>query len=361
MEANPRQQGRGRALMADARTSCASTRADRRCAVPVGDGRAGRERAARRPQPGLLRGAQQPAARLARDLARRSGGVRRFSRVLPRPRARAPVVGPGGRLEELPRAVAQRRLRAVLRGALRAEAARRARLRRHAAAVPPLGAASPTQGPVYLGYRLGHIKADRASSARSSTTRARRCCTCCAGCSATRRSSAALRRFYDEQQVPEGGHRRPRRAFEAESGRPLERFFERWIYGAAFPRVRYKRTIADGRGRPSASSSSATRSSTSVTVTLTYADGRTQDVVVPVTDSRVERTVSDDGAGRQVQVNRDSAALAEFEADLNRSGLGEASRPASTEVNRRDPRLARPARTARRRERTACRHARRSA
>ena len=38
------------------------------------------------------------------------------------------------------------------------------------------------QGPVYLGYRLGHIKADgQGLPRRSSTTRARWCSTCCAG------------------------------------------------------------------------------------------------------------------------------------------------------------------------------------
>ena len=45
--------------------------------------------------------------------------------VLPRPRARAPVVGAGRRVEELPRAVAERGVRAVLRGHLRGAAQRR--------------------------------------------------------------------------------------------------------------------------------------------------------------------------------------------------------------------------------------------
>ena len=50
-----------------------------------------------------------------------------------------------------------------------------------------------------------------------------------------------------------------------------------------------------------------------VTVTLSYADGRTEDVVVPVTEQQVERTIPTDGLVRQVQVNRDNAALAEFD------------------------------------------------
>ena len=50
-----------------------------------------------------------------------------------------------------------------------------------------------------------------------------------------------------------------------------------------------------------------------VTVTITYANGRTSDVVVPVSDSQVERSIPTDDLVRQVQVNRDSAALAEFD------------------------------------------------
>ncbi len=64
--------------------------------------------------------------------------VRRLPRILPGSRGGAPVVGTGGRLEELSRAVAERRLRAVLCGALCAEDSWREDLHRHAAAVPSL-------------------------------------------------------------------------------------------------------------------------------------------------------------------------------------------------------------------------------
>ena len=50
-----------------------------------------------------------------------------------------------------------------------------------------------------------------------------------------------------------------------------------------------------------------------VTVTVTYANGRTQDVVVPVTERHVDHRFPAEAAVRQVQVNRDHAALAEFE------------------------------------------------
>jgi len=49
-----------------------------------------------------------------------------------------------------------------------------------------------------------------------------------------------------------------------------------------------------------------------VTATLVYNDGRTVDVMVPVTDRRVEWTIPAAGVVRQVQVNRDFAAVAEI-------------------------------------------------
>ena len=57
--------------------------------------------------PGLLRRYQYAHLVRQRELAWRSGVVRRLSAVLPRSRARSPVVGPGDRVEELPRAVDQ--------------------------------------------------------------------------------------------------------------------------------------------------------------------------------------------------------------------------------------------------------------
>ena len=83
--------------------------------------------AARRPQPALPRRPRAAIGRLQALVPRRPRVVPGLPRVLHRARDRAPVVGPGGRLEELPRAVAERGVRAVLRGALRRAGARPAR------------------------------------------------------------------------------------------------------------------------------------------------------------------------------------------------------------------------------------------
>ena len=73
-------------------------------------------------------------------------------------------------MEELSRTVAERRLRAVFRGALRTEDSRRAHVHRHAAAVPPLVVGRLRSGPVHLGYRLGVVKETSGYFERWSTT-----------------------------------------------------------------------------------------------------------------------------------------------------------------------------------------------
>ena len=96
-----------------------------------------RDVASRRPQSRVLRGPESAGAQHRDHVAQRSGVVRELPGVLPGARSRAPVVGTGGRLAQLPRAMAQRGVRAVLRRALRAEIPRRRRVwRRHSTDAP---------------------------------------------------------------------------------------------------------------------------------------------------------------------------------------------------------------------------------
>ena len=111
-------------------------------------------------------------------------------------------------------------------------------------------------------------------------------------------------------------HARPRdleRAFESESGRTLDRFFERWIYGTDIPRIGFKSAIRDGQVTVHFTQPNDNVFDLPVTVTLTMADGKTRDVIVPITEAEVEQIIPVDAPVRRVQVNLDSAAIAEFE------------------------------------------------
>jgi hypothetical protein len=184
------------------------------------------------------------------------------------------------------------------------------------------------QGPISLGYRLGHIKGD---------VRVFRAVVYNKGAAVLhmlRRLVGdevffrALRRFYQDRKFQKAGTDDLQRAFEQESGRDLDRFFDRWIFGTDLPRITYHATIDDRSVTMQFEQQTSEVFDVPVTVTLVYTDGRTKDVVVPVTGKRIEQRIETDGAVRQVQVNRDSGALGEFEE------VSSANRRASLAVNR---------------------------
>ncbi len=169
------------------------------------------------------------------------------------------------------------------------------------------------EGPVSLGYRLGHIKSDmRVFRALVYNKGA-------AVLHMLRRMLGdevffdGLRRFYEDRKYQKAGTDDLQRAFEAESGRSLERFFERWIYGTAMPQVAYRTSIADSAVTVHFEQTTELLFDLPVTVTLTYTDGTTQDVVVVLSDKVTDQVIPARRPVRQVQVNRDSAAVAEFD------------------------------------------------
>ena len=122
-----------------------------------------------------------------------------------------------------------------------------------------------------------------------------------------------LRRLYYDRKFDKAGTDDVRRAFEEESGRSLERFFDRWIFESRVPRLQVQTTIAAREVVVKFRQLGDVVFDLPVTVTVTYADGRSVDVVVAVTSQAVEQRIPVDGAVRSVRVNRDSGAIAEFE------------------------------------------------
>jgi len=168
------------------------------------------------------------------------------------------------------------------------------------------------QGPIDLGYRLGLIQGqgrifraiiyDKGASVLHMLRRF-------VGDEAFFRG---LRGFYAERKFQKAGTDDFQRAMEAASGRPLDRFFERWIHGGDIPTLRYSSTIRSGEVTVQFDQDSKMIYDVPVTVTLQYADGRLQDIVVPVSDAHVEQRIPTNGVVRDVQINRDSAAIARF-------------------------------------------------
>jgi len=173
--------------------------------------------------------------------------------------------------------------------------------------------AESDEGPVYLGYRLGHIRGEQKVFRALLYNKGAAVLHMLRRLVGDEAFFNGLRRFYFEQKFEKAGTDDLQRAFEAETGRPLTRFFERWIYGSALPRLRYGATIGERDVTVRFEQLGTLVFDLPVTVTVTYADGRATDVIVPVTEKDVVQKIPVDGTVRGVQVNRDSAAIAHFD------------------------------------------------
>ena len=168
------------------------------------------------------------------------------------------------------------------------------------------------QGPVYLGYRLGHIKGE------SQVFRAVVYNKGAAVLHMLRRLIGdeaffnGLRRFYGENRFRKAGTDDFRKAMEAASGRDLERFFERWIYDSSLPRLKFFSAL-DGQEVVVRFEQTGEVFDIPVTVTLTYTDGKTAEHVVAVTGPTVEARLPLTGTLRSVDANLDGAAVALIE------------------------------------------------
>ncbi len=168
------------------------------------------------------------------------------------------------------------------------------------------------QGPISLGYRLGHVKAE---------PRVFRAVVYNKGASVLhmlRRMVGdevffkGLRRFYAENRYKKAGTDDFQRAMEAESGRDLDRFFERWVLDSAVPRVRYG-SAATGDGVTLTYEQVGEVFDLPVTATISYTDGTSEDVVVVLTEAAGTMPLKAKSAVRTVELNRDDAALGHFE------------------------------------------------
>ncbi|MCC7035465.1 MAG: hypothetical protein IT179_21810 [Acidobacteria bacterium] len=168
------------------------------------------------------------------------------------------------------------------------------------------------EGPIFLGYRLGHIKGEprvfRAlvyNKGAAVLHMLRRL----VGDDAFFRG---LRRYYRENRFRKAGTDDLRKAMETESGRDLSRFFTRWVFDAGIPRLRYATTVSSDEVTVRIEQPGDVYD-VPVTVTIQHADGRVTEEVVLATDAVTEARIPVSGSVRTVELNQDDAALAYFE------------------------------------------------
>jgi aminopeptidase N len=167
------------------------------------------------------------------------------------------------------------------------------------------------QGPIYLGYRIGHIRGE------SRVFRALIYNKGAAVLHMLRRIVGddaffrGVRRFYRTSRFQKAGTEDLRAAMEAESGQPLERFFERWIYGATLPKVKLAHRV-EGENVVISVEQVGEIFDVPIAVTLEYADRKPVDVVVVATDRLAEKRVPLAGVLRGIEFNKDDGGLVEI-------------------------------------------------
>ena len=168
------------------------------------------------------------------------------------------------------------------------------------------------QGPVYLGYRLGHLRGEGRTFRALVYNKGAMVLHMLRRLMGDEPFFSGLRDFYATWRYSKAGTDDFRIAMEKAGGKPLERFFDRWIYGSGIPVVRYSSTAVDGQLKLQFEQKGEVYD-LPLTVTITYSDGTTQDILVTLSDKTVEKTIALKGAVRSVDVNKDSAALVELE------------------------------------------------
>ena len=166
-----------------------------------------------------------------------------------------------------------------------------------------------SQGPVYLGYRLGHIKGQTPVFRSIVYNKAAMALHMLRRLIGDDAFFKGVRDFYDAWEFRKAGTGDFQAVMEEVSGRPLGRFFDAWIFGETIPRVRFGHRVENDeatvrfeqQGEPV---------DIPITVRLTYASGDTADVVVAVVDKVTEQRIPLKGSLRSIEANADHAALA---------------------------------------------------
>ena len=166
------------------------------------------------------------------------------------------------------------------------------------------------QGPVYLGYRLGHIRNDGRVFRALVYNKGALTLHMLRKLIGDDAFFRGLRRFYATWRFKKAGTEDVKAAFELEANRDLDAYFDRWIYGSSLPRLKFSYTIEPG-AVVVRFEQIGERFELPVTVTLKHAASST-DVTIPINEQVTTQRIPVTSPVRGVGVNEDDAAPAIF-------------------------------------------------
>jgi len=170
------------------------------------------------------------------------------------------------------------------------------------------------QGPVHLGYRLGHIRNEGRVFRALVYNKGAIVLHMLRRLMGDEAFFSGLRRFYADWRYRKAGTDDFRAAMEQAAQRPLDRFFERWIYSASLPVMKYSWRVDNAQDGTQLSLHVEQEGDVfdlPLPLTLNYADRPSANVVVPVTERVVDVKLPLAGALRDVDINRNDGLLAE--------------------------------------------------
>jgi hypothetical protein len=148
------------------------------------------------------------------------------------------------------------------------------------------------RGPISLGYRLGHVENDGRTFRTIVYNKSAVVLHMLRQLIGDDAFFAGLRRFYRDHRFQKAGTDDLRAAFEAETPLRLQRFFDRWILTPGLPRLKVTSRLEEG-GLTAAIRVEQTGPVFDLPLTLAvdYADGRTEEITIAVTDALIERRI----------------------------------------------------------------------
>ncbi len=168
------------------------------------------------------------------------------------------------------------------------------------------------QGPVYLGYRLGHIKNDGRVFRALVYNKGAAVLHMLRRLIGDDAFFGGLRRFYASAKFRKAGTDELKDAFEAAAGRPLDRFFDQWIYGSTLPRLRVT-TRVEGNDVVVHVDQLGEVFELPLSLSVEFDDRKKTTLIVPVGERTLDRRITLAAPPRSVAINKDDGVLAEIQ------------------------------------------------
>ena len=166
------------------------------------------------------------------------------------------------------------------------------------------------QGPIYLGYRLGHIKADSRVFRAIVYNKSAVVLHMLRRLIGDDAFFGGLRRYYTTWRFKKAGTDDLKAALQEGTPLKLDRFFDRWIRGSGLPRIQMSWRNEEGATGVIRINQSGETFDFPLSVSVQYADGRSELRTLRVTDSAFEERLQVTAPIRRVSV-RDSLSLFE--------------------------------------------------